>query len=130
MDELRYAVRSAVAHIPNLRTVHIISPDFPGSSLASMAASLAAETNRSVQDIVADYADTYDAWNASADGHARIGQKPTWLAVDAPNVLTGAAAEQAPSPSSDSPIQLRLHHDWSVFGLRKSEEASQRKHIV
>lgn len=130
MDELRYAVRSAVAHIPNLRTVHIISPDFPGSSLASMAASLAAETNRSVHDIVADYADTYDAWYTSADGLARIGQKPIWLAEEASNVLTGVAAERSPRPNSDSSVQLRLHHDWSVFGLWKSTNGVQRKHIA
>ena len=138
MDELRYAIRSAIKFIPELRTVHIVSPDFPAWSLGPMAEEISRETDQSQRQILAHLHDTWDSWTA-ADGSARVGQKPLWLDTNAKEVIAGALAEKGgektkgDSNSIKGP-QLRLHHDWSVFspaGLEGDHKANiLRKHIA
>ncbi len=115
MDELRYAIRSAVANIANLRTVHVVAPDFPASSLETLQRSIARESGEDASAAVDSEHRAHDVRYVSIqDGTERIGQRPRWLDVASPHVLTGTAAQLDPSSSAPA-VRLQLHHDWSVF---------------
>ncbi|KDN53646.1 hypothetical protein K437DRAFT_271559 [Tilletiaria anomala UBC 951] len=137
MDELRYAIRTAAKTIPNLRTVHVIAPDFPAWALPGMVAAVSRDTGRSVEDILVEHKATHVRWTATADGSERVGQRPVWLDINSDRVLTGADAEKPSSVgrlADEKGVQLRLHHDWSIYDVAgtQSNNATKilRKHIA
>lgn len=135
LDELRFAVRSAVRFLPNLHTVHIISPDFAEGILPSALQAVQDETELrndrwpsrflrwelSIKQVEADVRKGLNRWVPDCGG-PRVGQKPRWLNFTSPYVSTSGNTRDAHSVlaangsvgTHKQPI-LRLHHDWSIF---------------
>lgn len=111
LGELRYAVRSAVRYVANLRTIHILSPDFPLNQVPVMAVAAKREQEltkpsvmfglgsgawRSEQDLLEDMRQGLDCWHSidPVSSSSRAGQKPRWLNTNSSRVSFGAQAER------------------------------------
>lgn len=125
MNELRYAIRTAVQFLSRLGTVHLIAPDYPLWSVEAMARTEALRTGRTPEDVLAERNATLDPYTDPFDGAQRVGQRPIWLNGDSPAVLTGLRAIDQAQIQDEAKVKansghnkhpmLRLHHDWSLF---------------
>ncbi|KAL9931797.1 hypothetical protein V8E36_009347 [Tilletia maclaganii] len=123
-SELQYSIRSTVRHVPSLKTIHIVSPDFPRPPPSLSSSSSKASTPESIPSdrfllpselLRHESRDSFLSFTSDTSSPRRAGQVPSWLNTARDDVLTGDAAVNSPSSAASNEPSLRVHHDWSTF---------------
>lgn len=112
IDELRYAVRSAVQNLKDLSTVHVLTPSFSPPRPYD-------------EPMLVDSPAAPDTWEAprhkhtsflAEDGRVQWGQVPQWLNEKQRELrVTGQPTFADDKATGSQTPRMRIHHDWSIW---------------